>query len=344
MHDCTDPYQAILKKALERNIPFKVLWELTYHCNLHCIHCYRVEKPRPELSTPEAKDLIDSLAGEGCLYITFSGGEPLTREDFFEVAKYARSRGFAIRLFTNGTLITPAVAQELQSLHPISVEVSVYGICQATFEKITQVEGSFDQVLEGLRLLREARIKTVIKCPLMTLNFSERRGIEELAHGLDADVNFDSKMSPKNDGAKEPLAFQITTEQMEDFLKEEEWYPLDEKDDFPPCNAGKTIATISPYGDVFPCVQLRLPTGNIREKPFHQIWCESQILRNLRSIRGRDLKDCVNCSYTDYCVRCPGLAHLETGDMLGKSPLACHEGRIRASLNKNISNAIGSWS
>ena len=62
MKDCTDPYQTILQKAFDRNIPFKVLWELTHHCNLNCIHCYRVEEPRPELSTAQATDLIDCLA------------------------------------------------------------------------------------------------------------------------------------------------------------------------------------------------------------------------------------------------------------------------------------------
>jgi len=337
MQDCTDPYQTILQKAFDRNIPFKVLWELTHHCNLNCIHCYRVEEPRPELSTAQARDLIDCLAREGCLYITFSGGEPLAREDFFQLAQYARSRGFAIRLFTNGTLITPSVARELRSLHPASVEVSLYGVRRATFERITRVDGSFDRVMEGLHLLRESRIKTVIKCPLMTINFSERKSVEGLARGLGAEVNFDTKMTPKNDGAKGPMAFQITEEQLTEFLQEEDWVPLDQTEGLPPCNAGKTIATISPYGDVYPCVQLRLSVGNVQKKPLRKIWRESQILRNLRSITSDDLKDCTNCSYREYCFRCPGLAYLETGDMLGKSSLACQEARIRALLNASPS-------
>lgn len=340
MQSCTDPYQAILQKVLQRNIPFKILWELTYHCNFNCIHCYRVEEPRSELSTSEAKIVLDSLAREGCLYVTFSGGEPLSRADFFEIAQYARSRGFAIRLFTNGSLITSSVATQLKALHPASVEVSLYSVRRTLFEKITSMEGSFDLVMEGLRLLNEAHIKTVIKCPLMALNFSERKAIEEFAHGLGADVNFDTKMTPKNNGAKDPLALQMTPEQMKAYFQEEEWVSLDQKDDLPPCNAGNTIATISPYGDVFPCVQLRLLAGNVQEEPFRQIWYGSQVLRNLRSIRSRDLKDCVNCSFNDYCFRCPGLAHLETGDMRGKSPLACREAQLRASVKTNFPSTI----
>ncbi len=330
MHGSASPYSAILEKTFHRHIPFNVLWELTYHCNLQCIHCYRVEEPRHELSTAEVKDLINQLSEEGCLYITFSGGEPLTRPDFFDIARYARTQGFALRLFTNGTLITPSVARELKSLRPTTVEVSLYSFCPATFERITQVKGSFEPVMQGLRLLRESNIKTVIKCPFMTLNFSERHELRVLASRLGAGIVFDTKMTPKNDGTKAPTAFQITGELMKRALQEEAWFPPEQEDGLPLCNAGKNIATLSPYGDVYPCVQLRLPAGNVREEPFRKIWKESRVFRNLRSITGEDLKECANCSWTRYCFRCPGLAYLETGDMLGKSPLACQEAQLRA--------------
>ena len=88
-----DCYDSILEKAAKKTIPLFALWELTYECNLRCRHCYVIKEPRKEeLSCSEIKSVIDQLASLGCLYIVFTGGEVLTRLDFFEIAKYARKK------------------------------------------------------------------------------------------------------------------------------------------------------------------------------------------------------------------------------------------------------------
>ena len=102
-----DEYNRIVKKTMDRNIPLIAHWELTYRCNMTCAHCYCVQdESKKELSFSEARFVIDALADMGSLYLTFSGGEILVRDDFFFFSHYAREKGFALRLLTNGTLIT----------------------------------------------------------------------------------------------------------------------------------------------------------------------------------------------------------------------------------------------
>jgi MoaA/NifB/PqqE/SkfB family radical SAM enzyme len=96
MRTYTDPYTRIVKKTQDRLIPFTVHWELTYHCNLQCPHCYVVpQNSREELSSREIAAILDHLKEKGTLHVIFSGGEILTRNDFFDIAHYARGKGFA---------------------------------------------------------------------------------------------------------------------------------------------------------------------------------------------------------------------------------------------------------
>ncbi|MCK5553272.1 MAG: radical SAM protein, partial [Deltaproteobacteria bacterium] len=118
----TNPYTRIIKKTMDRLIPFTVHWELTYHCNLRCPHCYVApQKSRKELSFQQISGILDLLKESGTLYVIFSGGEILTRKDFFRIAGYARKNGFALKLLTNGTLINERVADRIRDLNPLSV-------------------------------------------------------------------------------------------------------------------------------------------------------------------------------------------------------------------------------
>jgi radical SAM protein with 4Fe4S-binding SPASM domain len=91
-----------------------------------------------------------------------------------------------------------------------------------------------------------------------------------------------------------------------------------------PCSAGHTACYISPYGEVFPCVQFPLPTGNVRRQKFLDIWRYSPQLNDVRSIRARDLPTCSTCAHVGTCTRCPGLAYME-GNMRGPSSADCEK-------------------
>jgi len=330
-----DLYAKIVKKTWDQHIPLKVLWELTYRCNERCVHCYIVPDPtRKELSTEEAMRVIDDLAEGGCLFLAFSGGEALTRSDFFDIAGYARKRDFAIRLLTNGTLITPEVADRIRALQPVTVEISIYGINPETHDAVTHVPGSHEKSTRALTLLHERGVRVVVKSPLMHNTVDEFEGLKRLAESLDCGLVYDVSLTPRDDGSHEPFAYILTDERLRQFYEQElvKWDFSKLRPDDHVCNSGLNIAAINPYGDVHPCVGLKLKAGNLREQSFQSIWRESAILATLRSCTFSNVSGCQDCELAPYCNRCPGVAYLEEGDYLSRSAIACRESRIRKAV------------
>lgn len=130
-----------------------VVWNSTRACNLRCKHCYATARPEPsagELTTGEAKRLIDDLADYGVPVLLFSGGEPLMRPDFFALAAYAREKGIRPTLSTNGTLITRETAWRLKETGVGYAGISIDGL-RATNDRMRGLEGAFDAALEGVR-------------------------------------------------------------------------------------------------------------------------------------------------------------------------------------------------
>jgi len=333
-------YRQIIAKTAKQHHLFSVHWELTYRCNLKCTHCYVVkpgdpgfEAPRPELSTEECKDIIDQLAEENALNITFSGGEPLIRSDFFEIARYARHRHFAIRIMTNGTLITPPVAEELATLYPVRVEMSVYGACAETHDGITLVPGSFERTMRAFQFLGKHGVGTELKTPLMKESIGQFKGIRALAGELGAVFRYNITITPKDNGCRSPLRHRLSDDDLLDLFRQELdpeiWRPVGIEPSSHICNMGLNVITIDPYGDVFPCVQIKMPAGNLREQSLRKIWRESLVLQRIRNVTCSDLQACLTCKFRQSCVYCPGLAFLEEGDLLKPPLVVCREAHLR---------------
>src|SRR5438067_1698897 len=112
-------YRALMAAGARARAPFRVLIELTHRCNLRCQHCYLdLLHPPEELSASEWKRVIDDMAASGTMFVTFSGGELFLRRDWLEIARHARARGLAVRLFTSGTRLTRADADAIAELRP----------------------------------------------------------------------------------------------------------------------------------------------------------------------------------------------------------------------------------
>lgn len=326
-----DPYNKIIRKTIDRFIPFKVDWEITYRCNLRCVHCYQTgPKGEQELSSKEFFSILNQLADSGCLYITFTGGEIFLRKDFFTIADYARKREFAIRLFTNGTLIDEQTADKIKELNPLTVEISLYGLEPSVHENITRVSGSYERTINALELLKRRRINTVVKCTVMKENVAEFNKLKEFAENLGAGFRFALTVIPKIDGSKEILKFRLNQGQLRKLAGRftqgltkggvHSYQPL--------CAAGFNSLYISPYGEVFPCVVLREYCGNLKELSLQKIW-QAPFFKRLRQIEFKDLEQCSSCRLAFYCDRCAGLARLETGDLLGPSPNDCKLAQVR---------------
>ena len=324
-------------KALANDVPLHLMLELTNHCNLWCRHCYISDRPpKGELTLDEFKDILDQLAAAGTLFLTFSGGEPLVRQDFFQIAAYAREKEFAFTLFTNGTLITPEVADRLRDLCPQRVEISLLGGRASTHDGITKVNGSFDRALRGARLLTERGVKVQLKTTWMRENIEESEQILSLADEIGASFRGASLVIHRRDGSAETTDLRVTVDQLRAMAQRgydrnpEKSIPPDpvplteeQKQNMSPCGAGQTSCRVDSYGNAYPCAAIDIMLGSLREETFATIWHDSEELEKIRAIHVSDLSECSSCDLFLRCNRCAGLAKMETGSLLGPSRQAC---------------------
>ena len=147
-----------IKKPISLYAPFLVVWDFTHKCNLNCKHCYSNSGAvrEEELTTKEALAVVDQLADAGVTALAFSGGEPLTRKDFFEVATHAADRGLYVSVATNGTLLTKENVQKLKQAKVNYVEVSIDGATAKTHDEFRGVPGSIRQSSSWLKNCVEA--------------------------------------------------------------------------------------------------------------------------------------------------------------------------------------------
>ncbi len=332
------PYDRIVAKTRQQHRLLSVHWEITYRCNERCTHCYLDvmapgSKIPGELTTEEAREVIDQLAELGALTISFSGGEVFLRPDIFDIAQYARRRGFAVRFFTNGILIKPAVADRIAAVKPVVVELSVYGADAATHDGITRVPGSFELTLRAIRLLLARDVRCIIKTPVMKENIDQIDALRALAGELGISFQYDLTITPKHTGDRSPLRHRPSDDQLLGFLKHriapDSWTVRDLGDNFRFCSIGMNNLTISPYGEIFTCVGARVSAGNVRETGLADMWRQSPVWQETAGLNLANLPVCATCELRQFCIRCHGTAAFEDGDMLGCSSVAYREARLR---------------
>ncbi len=328
---------------MQAGVPLSVQFDLTYRCNERCVHCYLDHDDHGEMTAAEIKRVLDQLAEAGVFFLCFSGGEVFMRRDFFELLEYARSLQFCVKVKTNAFLIRGQEADRLRALSVESVQVSIYSHRPEVHDAITKLPGSLERSIAGIRLLRERGIKVVVANVLMRQNLADYLGVVSLARELGAEFTVDPTITPMMDGDRSILGMGIGTEELRRIFRTPELVgdvqeacappPAVDSDtlDGLPCSAGHTFCYISPYGDVFPCVQFPLPTGNVRRQSFQEIWNHSPQMNEVRAIRGRDLPTCSSCAHLGTCTRCPGLAYLE-GNMRGPSTQDCEKSYARTGI------------
>jgi radical SAM protein with 4Fe4S-binding SPASM domain len=336
--------QEMNERALTLGVPLGVQLDVTYRCNERCVHCYLDHADYGEMSTSEILDVLDQLAAAGTFYLSFSGGEVFMRRDFFRILEYARRLLFCVKVKTNAFMIREKEADRLLELAVQSVQVSIYSHRPEVHDAITKLPGSLNRSLAGIRLLRERGMKTTIANVLMRQNLQDYSGVVELAKELGAEYTLDPTITPMMDGDRSILGLGISATDLREVFRTPEL--IGDVDEFCappaavdegvldglPCSAGHTFCYISPYGDVYPCVQFPLPTGNLRRQKFLEIWKYSPQMNEVRSIHGRDLPTCSSCPHLGTCTRCPGLAYMEAGNMRGPSTQDCEKSFARTGI------------
>ncbi len=170
--------------------PRLIFWETTAGCNLRCIHCRRItvadQLTPQDLTTAESFTLIDQIAEVGKPVFVLSGGEPLFRRDIFDIARHATDAGLPVALATNGTLVTPEVAQRIKDSGVQRVSISFDGIDAATHDSFRGLPGAFEESIRGFKALRDVGMPVQINTTVSKHNESQLEGMRALAKDLGA--------------------------------------------------------------------------------------------------------------------------------------------------------------
>ena len=351
--DCLEPhwqtdaayYRMFSHKLDERRVPFSGSLALTGSCNLKCIHCYlgscyqTPDGTAGELKTDKWLAIIDEITQAGCLYLLLTGGEPLLRDDFAAIYTHAKLSGLITSVFTNGTRITPEIVDLFRDLPPGGLEISLYGMTETTYKRVTGIPGALEKCRQGIERLLAAGIDFSLKTILMTANQNEFHDIKAFARQCGVEFRFDAAIFPCLDGDPKPLACRVTPEkaidlELEDPEMRTRWRNyLDRQGKVMPsdrlynCGTGLTSFHVDPTGNLQPCVLVDNLTYSLLEGPFKKGWDE--VIPRIREIRVDKTGECAQCEERLLCGLCPAFFKLENGSETIKSDYLCAMGHYR---------------
>ena len=323
-------HDEIFLKYKEANRLHGVIFEITHSCPCNCGHCLLVKTLKDELCLEEIADLLRQLRVEGTFNLGITGGEPFLREDLEQILKLARKDRFFISILTTGILIGRPEVNLLHRLGIGNLEISLLGAGPYTHDSIMQFPGAFNRMVQAVKRLREAGISVVLKSTIMKQNWKELAAMAKIARDLETQFSTSISVSPRVDGDFSPQRWALTEEevvQINPALINSGLIPGEENSTgaLLTCNAGRTIAGISPQGDIFPCIIFRHKVGNIPESTLQDIWHANPdpLLNELRQLKPEEVSECFTCELKSLCQRCPGVAYLESRRLLLPSRSAC---------------------
>ncbi len=342
--------------------PKWIAWEITRRCNLRCIHCRSSSEPEadghPDFPITEAFRIIDDIVGYARPVMVLSGGEPLVRNDVFEIARYGTDKGLRMCLATNGTLVTDEICEKIKDSGIRIVSLSLDGAEEEAHDNFRNQKGAFAGTINAAGLFRKHNIEFIINSSFTKRNMDEIPKVYRLAKDLGATAWYMFMVVPTGRG-EEIMNELIPKEKYEEILgwhfdmeNEEEtmlvrptcaphYYRIVLQQSRKKgvkfrkrtlkfstggakgCIAGQVICLIDVDGNVLPCSYFPKPAGNIREKSFRDIWEDSELFRDLRDFKkykGR----CGSCEYINVCGGCRARAYSVYGDYLEEEPFCSY--------------------
>lgn len=272
-------------RSLPERFPLSCQWEITCRCNLRCTMCYtdclnHPEFIRRELSTAEMLRILDEMAEAGTLELCLTGGEPLSRPDFFLIYEQAVRRGFLVTVFTNGTLITDSEADQFAALPPHRIEVSLHGSTPQTFERVTQHQGSYHRCLRAIRLLLDRHIPLTLKTTALSLNQHEILSIKQYAGSLGSvQFKLGQELRSELDGGAGPFQYALSEKELQELTRKDPllWAEACRRSqaDLPPCTSGMQRFHIDAYGGMQLCSGNRRQSYDLRNGSFREGFFEA---------------------------------------------------------------------
>lgn len=345
---------------MKKFLPRLIAWELTGKCNLRCVHCRASaehERDPNELSTEEIKNTIDNIVSFSNPIIILTGGEPLVREDVFEIARYGTEKGARVVLGTNATLITPEIAQKLIRSGIKRVSVSLDGSTPETHDDFRKLPGAFDAAMKGIEACKKMGLDFQINTTVTKRNINDLQNIFDLAIKLGAEAHHIFLLVPTGRGKAiedeeiPPEEYERVLNWMYDMQRSKRMFMkatcaphffrvVDQRSKEEGLNitAGRTglnamtsgclggtgFCFISRTGEVNPCGYLPVKAGNIRERSFKDIWLDSRLFNDLRDPKKLKGK-CGKCEYKIRCGGCRARAYARYNDYLAEEPYCVYQ-------------------
>ncbi|MDY6856825.1 MAG: heme b synthase [Thermodesulfobacteriota bacterium] len=337
-----------------------IAWEVTRRCNLSCIHCRASADKGPypgEFSTKRCLSLLDDIAKFSNPMIILTGGEPMMREDIFEIARYGTDKGLRMVMAPNGTLIDEKNAQSMVDSGIKRISISIDGANRESHDRFRQVEGAFEGALRGIEYAKSVGLDFQINTTVTGKNLRELPEILNLAIQIGAVAHHIFLIVPTG-RAKKMKEDNIKTEDYEStlnwFYEKGKQVPIHLKATCAPhyfrilrqrarqeekkvtftthgmdalsrgCLGGVSFCFISHVGQVQPCGYLELKCGDLNESSIEDIWKKSKIFQSLRDFDGYHGK-CGVCEYKIVCGGCRARAYEFTGDYLGEEPYCTYQ-------------------
>ncbi len=335
-----------------------IAWEITRRCNLRCIHCRssseEVVKEHPDPTKEECFRIIDDITSYAKPVMVLTGGEPLLREDFFDIADYGGKKGLRVCLATNGTLVNEKICKKLKEVDIKMVSLSLDGPNEKVHDDFRKQKGAFQGTIKSAQLFKKYGIPFLINSSFTKRNQETIPQVYKLAKDLGATAWYMFMIVPT--GRAEELLNELISQ--EDYEKILNWHYDMEKDEkdilvrptcapqyyrviferakkggekferrslkfstggAKGCVAGQLICLINVDGDVMPCSYFPLPAGNIKKQSFKEIWENSELFKNLRNFdayKGR----CGVCEYVNVCGGCRARAYCLRDDYMEEDP------------------------
>ncbi|WP_211274919.1 radical SAM/SPASM domain-containing protein [Bacillus marinisedimentorum] len=337
-------------------MPRLIFWELTEGCNLKCVHCRATAQPqrnKEELTTEQAFSILEQIAEFADPILVLTGGEPLYRPDFFEIADYANKLGITTALASNGTLITREIAKKIKDAGIRRVAISLDGPTADIHDKFRGIPGAYEAALRGASYVKEQGIELQFNTTITKHNIEYVEDTVQLARAQNVDALHLFMLVPVGCGIQITESQMLPAEQYEEVLG---WFydrsrevPFEIRATCAPhyyrimrqkaaeagdritakthgmaamtkgCLAGTGVSFISHKGKVQPCGYLPVQAGDLAEQSFAEIWNGSPVFMKLRNNEELEGK-CGVCEFINVCSGCRARAYYETGSYMSEEP------------------------
>lgn len=339
--------ERLVFNATLNKIPIGGTFEITPLCNMNCKMCYIkmtskevLQSNKRHLSVEEWLKVANDMQKEGTLFVLITGGEPLLYPDFIKLYKGLKDLGMIVTINTNATLITEEIAQLFAKYPPRRVNVTLYGTCNETYEKLCNNPKGFDQTLEGIKLLKKYNVDTKLNGTLVPENSNEIESFINLAKELDIYIKIDTYIYPYARKDKQPFqqncrlyAKEAAQKSMiiKQIMNRNNYLDYchhvcsintdlpNEDDSKLKCRAGKSSFWITWDGRMTPCVFLDNPAMHILENGFKDSW--NHIVEHTEKIRMP--QSCQQCEKRDVCLVCGACVYTENKHFRDKPDYMC---------------------